>query len=875
MRIGLWAWLVVGWLIGAGVAAAGEPAPTLFEVTTRDGQTRVGAVELGEGVLSIRPLGRAGVERGVLGEAVEVRASEVRSILRLSAAEAAVLLSPSEPEGRAVRGLLGEYFGDTELREWLFERVDSRINFEGRGEARPQLSLPGVPSSFSIRWTGMIVPPITGEYRFFVSSDDGSRVWVNDNVVSDHWGSRVIQDVSATMRLEAGKPVPIRVEYMDVGGGQFFRLEWEAKAEDGGEGFGRREVTSEVMVPPERVSEREWPGSERRGGWQGTYFSGLGMKEAFATQTEGSMVLEWGSSAPVAGMRTGGGAWSAVFEGRLFPPVAGKYRLRVEADDRVRLSVDDRVVVDAFQRREFANEVEVELPRDRAVRIRAEYENDMGDAYLRLRWRRPGTGDWQEIPISSVGLPEGDEVPPLVVVDRRSVPSRFFVSEAEGRELEARVWTAGGPAQRVEWVVGGRTLQTSEGTADGVVRMPLTKVPIGQHRVQVRVVDQAGRSATSGGVPIEAEGIEGGVLGGPWRDARVGSSPRLAGLRRTGDVLEVTGGMGDVELQADALRLVCHPQSVGQYVESALRRVTTEGDGYGVGGLMLRDSFDPNGRFVAVVLDNEGRLRVIQRVWAWQPTVSVPVAAGPGVGVRWVREADGVRLLVREGAAGAEEWRSVWFSPMRIETDGWGGLFAVSRTGRVVLEAEVPTVGVAEAPLSRVRGVMLTSGSFLAGESRLETPRDGGEPRLFMWHREREVRLALGQVAYIGFGPVSGTVWSSAVEQAPAVLMGTEDVIQGELTRLRDNRAEVDTVLFGPRSINMWGDDGRAVVLREFRRAGRDAVRLRLADGTVLVGTGIEVTAEGLRVAGAAVPGQVMPVRVGELAEREWASAGR
>lgn len=47
---------------------------------------------------------------------------------------------------------------------------------------------PGVPGEFfAILWVGFIEVDKSGYYRFYVVTDDGSRVWINDELIIDAW----------------------------------------------------------------------------------------------------------------------------------------------------------------------------------------------------------------------------------------------------------------------------------------------------------------------------------------------------------------------------------------------------------------------------------------------------------------------------------------------------------------------------------------------------------------------------------------------------------------------------------------------------------------------------------------------------------------
>jgi len=41
--------------------------------------------------------------------------------------------------------------------------------------------------SFSVRWTGFIAPLYSETYTFYSKSDNGRRVWINNQLVIDKW----------------------------------------------------------------------------------------------------------------------------------------------------------------------------------------------------------------------------------------------------------------------------------------------------------------------------------------------------------------------------------------------------------------------------------------------------------------------------------------------------------------------------------------------------------------------------------------------------------------------------------------------------------------------------------------------------------------
>lgn len=61
--------------------------------------------------------------------------------------------------------------------------------------------------------------PEEGLYRFQITSDDGSRVFLHDKLFLDHDGNHPPMTVSRLVRAGAGLH-PIRIEYFEGGGAQ-------------------------------------------------------------------------------------------------------------------------------------------------------------------------------------------------------------------------------------------------------------------------------------------------------------------------------------------------------------------------------------------------------------------------------------------------------------------------------------------------------------------------------------------------------------------------------------------------------------------------------------------------------------------------------
>jgi hypothetical protein len=125
------------------------------------------------------------------------------------------------------QGLQGEYFGTVDFSGAALNRVDPSVDFDWWG-----VPLEGLPQdNFSVRWTGSAVPNYTDAYTFYVQSDDGVRLWIDDQLRIDHWTEHAEAEDSAVVPLVAGKAHKIRLEYYEKSWRGLIRLSWSSAKE--------------------------------------------------------------------------------------------------------------------------------------------------------------------------------------------------------------------------------------------------------------------------------------------------------------------------------------------------------------------------------------------------------------------------------------------------------------------------------------------------------------------------------------------------------------------------------------------------------------------------------------------------------------------
>lgn len=136
-------------------------------------------------------------------------------------------------------GILGEYFATPDLSgSPVFSRRDVRIDFDwgtqphvGGSNYRPYRAFPR--DSFSIRWTGKIIPRYSEPYTFVADANDGVRVFLKRagasswTTIIDSWSQAGVHS-SDTVNLSASAGCDVRVEYCDLKGAPKCRLLWQS-----------------------------------------------------------------------------------------------------------------------------------------------------------------------------------------------------------------------------------------------------------------------------------------------------------------------------------------------------------------------------------------------------------------------------------------------------------------------------------------------------------------------------------------------------------------------------------------------------------------------------------------------------------------------
>jgi len=289
----------------------------------------------------------------------------------------------------------GEYFDNRKLEgSPALVRGDGAIDFDwGSGSPDPALHA----DNFSVRWTRTLGFN-AGTYRFLTSTDDGVRVWVDGGLVVDAWVDQKLPNThTGEVYLAAGQHT-ITVEYYEHGGGASAHVWWQLR--------------------------------EPFEAWHGEYFDNRHLVGGPALERDDAEVnFDWGVEPPVDWMPDDNFSvrWTRTVD---FTP--GYYRFSVQADDGVRLWIDQGILIDKWQDMEYELHYVDGTYLQGQHTIRLEYYEHTGHARVRLWWEPSTAGD--SPPLVGEGPGEGYDDP--------WVAAYFANADLSGEPVLTRVETA-------------------------------------------------------------------------------------------------------------------------------------------------------------------------------------------------------------------------------------------------------------------------------------------------------------------------------------------------------------------------------------------------------------------------------------------------
>jgi glucose/arabinose dehydrogenase len=376
--------------------------------------------------------------------------------------------STAPPIGQIGTGLRAEYFDNVDFTNPVLTRTDATVNFSwGSGSPAPNIGA----DTFSVVWSGQVEAAFSETYTFFTNTDDGVRLFVNDQLIIDRFVDQSPTEVSGTIALVAGQRYNIRMEYYENAGGAVAQLRWASPSQ------------AKQIIPQARLFDTPIAPPAATNGLRGEYFNNIDFTAPVLTRTDRTINYNWGPASPDP--RIGVDTFSVRWTGQVLPTHSSgtqTYTFFTTSDDGVRLFVDNQLVIDNFRDQSPTERSgTIALEAGRRYDIRMEYYENGGGAVAQLAWSSP-TQPKQIIPFSQLFLPPapssgvfsvGDTA---VTVNEDGAVANIRVNRTEGSAGRATLdfTTSDGSALAGEdYTARSGTLVFEDGVTSQVISVPI------------------------------------------------------------------------------------------------------------------------------------------------------------------------------------------------------------------------------------------------------------------------------------------------------------------------------------------------------------------------------------------------------------------
>lgn len=276
-------------------------------------------------------------------------------------------------------GLSARYWNNSSFTgNPVYTRIDQAINYLW-GTSSPFKGIVAA-DNFSVSWKGYFVAPSTGAYRFATNADDNVWFYGDGNLL--YHQPCCGQKWTESINLTEGQVWPIQIDYSDLGGNA--NIDLQVILPNG----------TQKIVPSEYLRTDPVQSTQDRG-LTGRYYFDSGNhdfntnKQQFLVRNEPQINFDWGIGSPIVGGPTDN--FLVRYEGFLAAPIAGDYKIGVNADDGFRVFLNGTKVLDDWLGQDPAIKWSglINLPAGVHNKIAIEYYEGVGNANLSLLWDGP------------------------------------------------------------------------------------------------------------------------------------------------------------------------------------------------------------------------------------------------------------------------------------------------------------------------------------------------------------------------------------------------------------------------------------------------------------------------------------------------------
>jgi beta-glucosidase len=129
-------------------------------------------------------------------------------------------------DGKNLSGLSGEYFNNVRFDgDPVLTRIDPQIQFQWTLFSPDPQKLSY--DFYSVRWTGKIKSPESGNFNIGIDGNDGYRLYLDGKILIDNWIKRTKEIKTADFHFEKDKEYDIKIEFYEPIGNAWFSLIWD------------------------------------------------------------------------------------------------------------------------------------------------------------------------------------------------------------------------------------------------------------------------------------------------------------------------------------------------------------------------------------------------------------------------------------------------------------------------------------------------------------------------------------------------------------------------------------------------------------------------------------------------------------------------
>jgi hypothetical protein len=275
-------------------------------------------------------------------------------------------------------GLNATYWDNMDFTGPTVSRVDPTVNFDWDiNSPAPAIGV----NTFSARWTGKVVPKVSGTHTFYTVSDDGVRLWVNNVLIINNWTDHAPTENTGTISLTAGQQYDIKMEFYENVQGAVAKLLWSAS------GLAKEVVPQSQLLtgtaPPPP------PPPPTGGGLSAIYWDNMDFTGPTVSRVDPTVNFDWDSGSPAPGIDVN--TFSVRWTGRVTAKVTGTHTFYTLSDDGVRLWVNGVQLINNWtDHAATENTGTINLTAGQTYDIRMEFYDNAHSAVAKLFWSASG-----------------------------------------------------------------------------------------------------------------------------------------------------------------------------------------------------------------------------------------------------------------------------------------------------------------------------------------------------------------------------------------------------------------------------------------------------------------------------------------------------